>query len=69
MNLYPLGRVGHLKDVANATIFLFSDAAANITGQILPVDGANGHLATFQLPYPQALLDPQSVKHMIKTRL
>jgi len=66
---FPLGRVGHVKDVANATIFLFSDAAANITGQILPVDGGNGHMAAFQLPYPQALLDPDSVKHMIKPKL
>lgn len=66
---YPLGRIGHLKDVANATVFLFSDAASNITGQILPVDGGNGQLAAFQMPYPQALLDPESVRHMIKAKL
>lgn len=66
---YPLGRVGHTKDIANSTVFLFSDAAANITGQILPVDGANASLASFQLPYPQAVLNPDSIKHMIKTRL
>jgi peroxisomal 2,4-dienoyl-CoA reductase len=66
---YPLGRVGHVKDIANATVFLFSDAAANITGQILSVDGGNAHLAAFQLPYPQAMLDPESVKHMVKPRL
>jgi peroxisomal 2,4-dienoyl-CoA reductase len=66
---YPLGRVSHVKDVANATVFLFSDAAANITGQILPVDGGNGHMASFQLPYPQSILNPDSVKHMINSRL
>lgn len=66
---YPLGRVGHVKDVANAAVFLFSDAAANVTGQILPVDGGNTHIAAFQLPYPQAILDPDSVKQMIKPRL
>ncbi|KIM86511.1 hypothetical protein PILCRDRAFT_815746 [Piloderma croceum F 1598] len=66
---YPIGRIGHVKDIANAAVFLFSEAAANITGQILPVDGGHGHMAAFQLPYPQSILDPDSVKHMIKSRL
>lgn len=62
---YPLGRVGHTKDVANATVFLFSEAAANVTGQILIVDGANSFVASFQLPYPKSVFDPESVKHLI----
>jgi len=66
---FPLGRIGHLKDVANTTVFLFSDAAANITGQIVPVDGGNGQLKPVELPYPQSVLDPEGVKHMIKPRL
>lgn len=66
---YPLGRIGHLNDIANAAVFLFSDAASYITGQILPVDGGCEHLRTTQLPYPQSVLDPDSVKHMIKPRL
>jgi NAD(P)-dependent dehydrogenase (short-subunit alcohol dehydrogenase family) len=36
---YPLGRVGHPDDIANAALFLVSDAAAWITGVTLPVDG------------------------------
>jgi meso-butanediol dehydrogenase/(S,S)-butanediol dehydrogenase/diacetyl reductase len=36
---YPLGRVGQPDDVANAVLFLVSDAAAWITGVVLPVDG------------------------------
>ncbi len=36
---YPLGRVGEPEDVANACLFLCSDAAAWITGVTLPVDG------------------------------
>jgi NAD(P)-dependent dehydrogenase (short-subunit alcohol dehydrogenase family) len=36
---YPLGRVGEPDDVANAALFLASDAAAWITGVVLPVDG------------------------------
>jgi NAD(P)-dependent dehydrogenase (short-subunit alcohol dehydrogenase family) len=36
---YPLGRVGQPEDVANAALFLASDAASWITGTLLPVDG------------------------------
>jgi peroxisomal 2,4-dienoyl-CoA reductase len=66
---YPLGRTGHTNDVANAAVFLFSDAASYITGQVLPVDGGFEHLRTTQLPYPQSVLEPDSIKHMIKPKL
>jgi gluconate 5-dehydrogenase len=35
----PLGRVGSTDDLMGAAIFLCSDAAAFITGQILGIDG------------------------------
>lgn len=35
----PMGRMGTAWDVANAAVFLASDAAAYITGVCLPVDG------------------------------
>ncbi len=38
----PLPRVGEVTDVANLAMFLLSDAASWITGQIVTVDGGHG---------------------------
>jgi peroxisomal 2,4-dienoyl-CoA reductase len=65
----PLGRKGDSRDIANATVFLFSDAASYISGQILVVDGAYEHLRVSMLPYPESVLDPASTKHLIKARM
>jgi 3-oxoacyl-[acyl-carrier protein] reductase len=35
----PVGRPGYPEDVANAVVFLASDYASYITGQVLLVDG------------------------------
>jgi peroxisomal 2,4-dienoyl-CoA reductase len=40
----PLQRPGYKEDIANATVFLFSDAASYITGDVLVVDGAAWHM-------------------------
>lgn len=39
IKMIPLRRVGEPQDIANAFVFLASDAAKYITGAILPVDG------------------------------
>jgi len=35
----PLGRMGHVEDIANAYLWLASDAATFVTGAVLSVDG------------------------------
>lgn len=41
MSRTPMGKLGTPADVANAALFLASDAAKYITGVVLPVDGGN----------------------------
>ena len=66
---YPAGRMGRISDIENATIFLFSDAAAFITGQALAVDGGTMHVSHSNLPYPMSVINPESVAHMIKPKM
>ncbi|KAK1921963.1 putative 2,4-dienoyl-CoA reductase [Papiliotrema laurentii] len=65
----PLTRMGDGADIANAAMFLFSPSASWITGTVFPVDGGELHMRSMVLPYPQSLIDPESVKHMIKPKL
>ena len=39
VKLYPLGRIGETQDAANAVLFLVSNQASWITGQVIPVNG------------------------------
>ena len=39
MSVIPMRRIGHPEDIAEAVVWLCSDAASFITGQALPVDG------------------------------
>jgi peroxisomal 2,4-dienoyl-CoA reductase len=65
----PTGRKGDSRDIANAAVFLFSDAASFISGQVLVVDGASEHIRGPMLPYPESVLDPASTRHLIKARM
>ena len=39
LKFYPLGRIGKPEDVGNMIVYLASDVAGYITGQVMPVDG------------------------------
>jgi NAD(P)-dependent dehydrogenase (short-subunit alcohol dehydrogenase family) len=39
LNRIPMGKLGEMQDVANAVVFLASDAAGMVTGESLKVDG------------------------------
>ncbi|KAI9755971.1 MAG: hypothetical protein M1815_004332 [Lichina confinis] len=61
----PVGRWGQVKDIADATVWLFSDAAGFVNGSTVVVDGgawrADGTRAGTGFPYPDFLLSNQSV--------
>jgi 7-alpha-hydroxysteroid dehydrogenase len=46
----PLGRIGEAEEAAEAVMFLASDAASFITGQILGVDGGRMNLDPMDRP-------------------
>jgi 3-oxoacyl-[acyl-carrier protein] reductase len=45
----PLGRMGHVSDIANCALYLASDEAGYVSGEIIKVDGA---ASTQKLPGP-----------------
>ncbi|GHJ84908.1 hypothetical protein NliqN6_1310 [Naganishia liquefaciens] len=65
----PLGRWGDGDEIAAMAVFLFSDSANWITGQVFVVDGGENHVRVPQLPYPQAVLDPKSMMDRIQAKI
>jgi len=61
----PLGRLGHVKDIANATVYLFSNAGNFVSGQTLVVDGAAWRTALSNpgsgFKYPDFLLSDEPI--------
>jgi len=68
-NEFPLGRAGVIADVANTTVFLFSDAATYITGQVLPVDGSLVFSMSSFVPYPEGVLNTSFEAKEAKSKL
>lgn len=65
----PLQRLGKSIEIAHTAVFLFSEAANFITGQIIVVDGGSEHIRSTLLPYPVSVLEPEAVKSMIRGKL
>ncbi|RJE26895.1 Sporulation protein SPS19 [Aspergillus sclerotialis] len=69
MKSQPLGRLGTVRDIADATVYLFSDTGSYVTGQVLVVDGASwrmsaGSTTGGNLSYPDLLLSGQPVPNV-----
>lgn len=57
----PLQRLGSTRDIADATVFLFSPAASYISGTVQIVDGAAWHMgAPFAHLYPVKIIEQNS---------
>jgi peroxisomal 2,4-dienoyl-CoA reductase len=53
----PLQRMGTTRDIAEATVYLFSPAASYVTGTVEVVDGAMWHMGGFANQfYPEAII-------------
>lgn len=59
----PSGRYGTVKEIADATVYLFSDAGNYVNGETLVVDGGQWHTAGFAngFAYPDFLLSGEVV--------
>ncbi|PQE04640.1 sporulation SPS19 protein [Rutstroemia sp. NJR-2017a BBW] len=56
----PLGRYGAVKEIADGTVYLFSDAGSFVNGEVLVIDGGNWRLPMGMAGnkrYPDYLLD------------
>lgn len=65
MKNVPLGRYGTVKEVADATVYLFSDAGNFVNGSVLVVDGAAWRTKTSNpgsgFEYPDFLLGSEAI--------
>ncbi|KAF9887404.1 hypothetical protein FE257_010259 [Aspergillus nanangensis] len=61
----PLGRSGTVKEIADATVYLFSDAANYVNGVVMPVDGGawrvGGGNPGRDFEYPDFILSGEKV--------
>ncbi|KAK6211253.1 oxidoreductase [Colletotrichum tabaci] len=68
----PLGRYGSLREIADATVFLFGETGSYVTGHVLVVDGGAWRLAglvgqSAGMTYPEAVLGEQALPEDIET--
>lgn len=65
MKSVPLGRYGTVKEIADATVYLFGDAGNFVNGSVLVVDGASWRTGLSNagggFQYPDFLLEGETV--------
>lgn len=65
MKKVPLGRYGTVKEIADATVYLFSDTGNFVNGSVLVVDGAAWRMMSSNpgggFEYPDFLLGSEAV--------
>ncbi|KAF9406761.1 hypothetical protein BGZ94_002970 [Podila epigama] len=71
----PIGRMGEVRDIEHATLYLASEAASYVTGQVLIVDGGNWLQPSMANGYPEvceqelnirSIMEPESAKAKAK---
>ncbi|ORY66411.1 peroxisomal 2,4-dienoyl-CoA reductase SPS19 [Pseudomassariella vexata] len=72
----PIGRYGTIRDIADATVYLFSDAGNYVNGEVLVVDGAAWRLHNgagvgldADMKYPDFILRGEFSKHVKTGRM
>ncbi|KAL3480449.1 hypothetical protein BJX99DRAFT_220260 [Aspergillus californicus] len=62
----PLGRLGSVRDIADATVYLFADTGSYVSGQILVVDGASWRISAGvgSTDYPDFLLSGDTFENV-----
>jgi len=62
----PLQRYGTVKEIADGTVYLFSDAGNFVNGEVLVIDGGDwrtpGAPGTMKSQYPDYLLDDSLIR-------
>lgn len=74
----PIGRLGEVRDIEHATLYLASEAGAFVTGQVLIVDGGNWLQPSMAAGYPEmcqqeldirSIMEPESENKKAKAKL
>lgn len=66
----PVGRWGTIRDIADSTVYLFSDAGNYVNGEVLVVDGGSWRASGLAVGldsshrYPEFLLKGEFSKHV-----